>query len=84
MRRLRAFAALAVAVVALAAAAAGPSWGTRAEQQVDAARRRTLDACSARGIRLPKDFLDWIDRDPVLRTSVYGCRADPLLNYLEV
>ncbi|MBM4098500.1 MAG: hypothetical protein FJ260_00870 [Planctomycetes bacterium] len=78
MARLRPFAALAFAMLALAAAAAPPSWDARLSRFVDAARRRTLDACESRGIRLPKDFLDWIDRDPVLRTSVYGCRADPL------
>ncbi len=45
---------------------------------LEAARTRTLDACRAKGIELPADFLAWIDSDAVLRKSVYGCRADPL------
>ena len=73
----RAGTAFAVAA-ALVAAVAPPAWDTRIDRHLDAARKRTLDACAERGIRLPKDFLEWIDRDPVLRSSVYGCRADPL------
>ena len=56
----------------------GISWNSRADQYVAAARTRTLDECKAKGIALPKDFLAWIDRDPVLRASVYGCRNNPL------
>ena len=56
----------------------GSSWNSRADQYVAAARTRTLDECKAKGIALPKDFLAWIDRDPVLRASVYGCRNNPL------
>lgn len=56
----------------------GSSWNSRADQYVAAARARTLDECKAKGIALPKDFLAWIDRDPVLRASVYGCRNNPL------
>ena len=62
----------------LAAAPLGISWNSRADQYVAAARTRTLDECKAKGIALPKDFLAWIDRDPVLRASVYGCRNNPL------
>ena len=62
----------------LAAAPLGISWNSRADQYVAAARTRTLDECKAKGIVLPKDFLAWIDRDPVLRASVYGCRNNPL------
>jgi hypothetical protein len=60
------------------AAPLGSSWNSRADQYVAAARTRTLDECKAKGIVLPKDFLAWIDRDPVLRASVYGCRNNPL------
>ena len=48
------------------------------EAYLDAARTRTLDACRAKGLELPADFLAWIDGDPVLRKSVYGCRAEAL------
>ena len=62
----------------LAATPLGISWNSRADQYVATARTRTLDECKAKGIALPKDFLAWIDRDPVLRASVYGCRNNPL------
>ncbi len=62
----------------LAATPLGVSWNSRADQYVAAARTRTLDECKAKGIVLPKDFLAWVDRDPVLRASVYGCRNNPL------
>ena len=68
----------AAAIPADAAAPLGISWNSRADQYVAAARTRTLDECKAKGIALPKDFLAWIDRDPVLRASVYGCRNNPL------
>jgi hypothetical protein len=53
-------------------------WGDRIEQHLVAARKRALDACKERSIELPGDFVAWIDGDPVVRASVYGCRADPL------
>ncbi len=59
-------------------ARAGTSWSARAAQYVTASRRATLAAAAKRGIRLPTDFVSWIDGDPVLRNSVYGCRKDPL------
>ncbi|MAB71620.1 MAG: hypothetical protein CMJ54_03855, partial [Planctomycetaceae bacterium] len=49
-----------------------------ADRHVADARRRTLAACRERGIELPPDFIAWIDGDPTLKASVYGCRADPL------
>ena len=42
------------------------------------AKSRTLDALQERSIKLPADFLAWIDGDPIVRASVYGCRKDPL------
>ena len=73
---------LAAAVLfSLAAAAQGPApvdWRARIAEHVDAARERTLAACKAKGLELPADFVAWIDGDPQLRTSVYGCRRDPL------
>lgn len=73
---------LAAAVLfSLAAAAQGPApvdWRARIADHVDAARERTLAACKAKGLELPADFVAWIDGDPQLRTSVYGCRRDPL------
>ena len=71
-------ASAAAAMPAGAVAPLGSSWNSRADQYVAAARTRTLDECKAKGIVLPKDFLAWIDRDPVLRASVYGCRNNPL------
>jgi len=71
-------ASAAAAIPAGAIAPLGSSWNSRADQYVAAARTRTLDECKAKGIVLPKDFLAWIDRDPVLRASVYGCRNNPL------
>ena len=42
------------------------------------ARSRTLAACTAKGIQLPQDFIDWIDADPLIAASVYGTRTNPL------
>ncbi|MCP4760068.1 MAG: hypothetical protein GY876_11515 [Planctomycetes bacterium] len=42
------------------------------------ARKQSLATCRDRGIELPPDFLAWIDGDPMLKASVYGCRKDPL------
>ena len=41
-------------------------------------RERTLAQCAEKGIELPKDFVAWVDSDPIVRTTVYGCRKDPL------
>ena len=71
-------ASAAAAMPAGAVAPLGSSWNSRADQYVASARTRTLDECKAKGIALPKEFLAWIDRDPVLRASVYGCRNNPL------
>lgn len=56
----------------------GASWSSRTASYIDAARERTLDAAKAKGIELPRDFLAWVDRTPVVRATVYGCRAEPL------
>jgi hypothetical protein len=66
------------ALAAAAVAGTAASWSSRTESYLGAARDRTLEAASARGIALPKDFLAWIDGDAIVRTTVYGCRADPL------
>ena len=50
----------------------------RIAAHLDAARARTLAACQAKGLTLPPDFLAFVDGDPIVRTSVYGCRNDPL------
>ena len=50
----------------------------RIAAHVEAARMRTLAACEAKGLTLPPDFLAFVDGDPLVRTSVYGCRQDPL------
>ncbi len=78
IRALRTIVAALSLAVTVSAAAGGGSWSSRADRHVADARKATLDAAAARGLRLPKDFLDWVDRDPVRRASVYGCRKDPL------
>jgi hypothetical protein len=66
-------------VTSIAAPAPAPdAWHARIDRHLSAARERALAACAAKGIELPADFLAWIDGDPVLRASVYGCRNDPL------
>lgn len=58
---------------------AGPEFGKHTiDAFLAAARTRALDACKQKGLALPADFLAWIDGDPLLRASVYGCRKDPL------
>ena len=69
---------LAAEPAAALGATAEASWSNRTEAYLDDARTRTLDAAKARGIELPKDFLAWVDGDAIVRTTVYGCRADPL------
>ena len=49
-----------------------------AARHIADARAKSLETCRDRGIELPADFLDWIDGDPLLQASVYGCRKDPL------
>ncbi len=66
------------APVAQPAAPAAAAWSARAAVHVAAARERTLAACEQRGIVLPADFVGWVDADPIRRTTVYGCRRDPL------
>jgi hypothetical protein len=63
---------------AVSTTATESSWSSRTEAYLDAAEARTRDALQERGIALPKDFLAWVDRTPIVRTTVYGCRADPL------
>ena len=60
------------------ASARSPGADRTADRHVADARKRTLAACRERGIELPPDFIAWIDGDPTLKASVYGCRADPL------
>ena len=45
---------------------------------LDAAKAGALERLSASGVKLPSDFLAWIDSDPVVRTTVYGARQDPV------
>ena len=77
---------LALAVAALVAFAVRPSlasptsdsFSPKVEPYLAEARARTLDALRERKIELPADFLAWVDKTPVVRTTVYGCRKDPL------
>ncbi|MBK9386138.1 MAG: hypothetical protein IPN34_15100 [Planctomycetes bacterium] len=50
----------------------------RRAAHIEVARERTLAACKEKGLALPPAFLAWVDGDPLVRASVYGCRKDPL------
>lgn len=71
-------AAVMFACAAVANEARADEWGDRIERHLAAAKQRALEACKERSIELPGDFLAWVDGDPVVRASVYGCRADAL------
>lgn len=45
---------------------------------LDDARSRTMAELSKRHLVVPQDFLAWVDSDPVIQTSVYASRRDPL------
>jgi len=65
-----------VAIAVRTAPAESVSW--RTEPYLAEARTRTLDALRERKIELPADFLAWVDKTPIVRATVYGCRKDPL------
>ncbi len=55
------------------------SWtASRVNTYLEAARSRTLDGLRERGIVLPPEYLAWVDGNPIVRATVYGCRQDPL------
>ncbi|MDA0802773.1 MAG: hypothetical protein O2819_03350 [Planctomycetota bacterium] len=54
-------------------------WGDAMERAyLDEARARTLEELKRLKISLPRDFLSWIDGDDTVRTTVYGCRNNPV------
>lgn len=53
-------------------------WKAKLATYLDEARERTLAACKAKNVALPADFVAWIDADVTRRTTVWGCRSDPL------
>ncbi len=54
-------------------------WGDALEKAyLDEARAKTLEELKRLKITLPKDFLAWVDGDDVVRTTVYGCRNNPV------
>ncbi|MEY2746197.1 MAG: hypothetical protein RL112_1239, partial [Planctomycetota bacterium] len=55
---------------ALAPPPANAAAKKRAKAHVEAARARTLAELSSKGIELPRDFLQWVDGDPLVRASV--------------
>lgn len=71
-------AVIAAPLVAQAPAPRAADWKERLTTFLDAARERTLAACKAKNITLPADFLAWIDAEAMRRTTVWGCRSDPL------
>ena len=58
--------------------APGTGFAAILDTHVATMRERTLAQCAQKGIELPKDFVAWVDSDPIVRTTVYGCRKDPL------
>lgn len=68
----------AASTVSPARTVAADSFERLAARHLAGARERTLDTCRERGLDLPADFLAWIDGDPIVKASVYGCRRDPL------
>ncbi len=58
--------------------AANIPWAELVDTHVATMRERTLAQCAQKGIELPKEFVAWVDADPIVRTTVYGCRKDPL------
>ena len=79
MHRLaRALLALLVLLALAAPSARADSFSSSTEAFVADARTRTLDALRERKIELPADFLAWVDKTPIVRTTVYGCRNNPL------
>ena len=68
-----------LAIVALAAPSArADTFSAKTEPYIAEARTRTLDALRERKLELPADFLAWVDKTPIVRTTVYGCRNNPL------
>jgi hypothetical protein len=65
-----------VAIAVRTSVAESASW--RTEPYLAEARARTIDALRERKIELPPDFLAWVDKTPIVRATVYGCRKDPL------
>lgn len=66
----------------VACAVPGPSLAAFSDAAIDRylddAEERTLTECTKRNIKLPKDFIAWVRGDPIVKKSVYGCRANPL------
>lgn len=72
-----------LSIIALGiATASGPPQSIRAAKVVDdyldGVERQTLQSCVDQKIDLPDDFVGWVNKDPMLRASVYGCGKDPL------
>ena len=70
--------AAALALLTLAGPAFAGELDARVAAQLSQARTSVLTAARAEGIELPRDFLAWIESDPLLAKSVYACRKDAL------
>ena len=70
--------AAALALLTLAGSAFAGELDARVAAQLSQARTSVLTAARAEGIELPRDFLAWIESDPLLAKSVYACRKDAL------
>ena len=68
----------ALALLTLAGPAFAGELDARVAAQLSQARASVLTAARAEGIELPRDFLAWIESDPLLAKSVYACRKDAL------
>lgn len=77
MKKLLALALAAVMALVVRTSFA-ENFSPRVEPYIASARARTIEALHERKIELPADFLAWVDKTPIVRDSVYGCRKDPL------
>ena len=67
-----------VTLALVAHGAIADTFSAKTEAHIAEARARTLDALHERKLELPADFLAWVDTTPIVRTTVYGCRNNPL------
>ena len=60
----------------------GDAAAAAVDAHVAATRSATLRECDERNIRLPADFLAWVDGDRDARRAIYGSWSDPLRSLL--
>jgi hypothetical protein len=65
-----------------ASAASEDRWSEVTARYLQRQEEAALAACEELGLSLPADFLGWIEGDPQVRASVYGCGREPLQTLL--